>query len=86
MNLYALSRDLKIPFLAGICAVQQTKCFIKWRKSNCINKDLIRYVPKLSHYSWTKESRSLHKKLKKKNIKNADEIIMTITLFLNFIF
>ena len=25
-------------------------------------------------YSWTKESRSLHKKLKKKNIKNTDEI------------
>ena len=48
--------------------------FIKWRKSNCIIKDLIRNIPKLSHYSWTKESRSLHKKLKKKNIKNTDEI------------
>ena len=86
MSLYALSRDLKIPSLAGICAAQQIKCFIKWRKFNCIIKDLTRNVFKLSHYSWTKESRSLHKKLKKKNIKNADEIIMTITLFLNFIF
>ena len=37
-------------------------------------KDLIRNIPKLSHYSWTKKSRSLHKKLKKKNIKNTDEI------------
>ena len=74
MSLYALSRDLKIPPLAGICAAQQIKCFIKWRKSNCIIKDLIRNIPKLSHYSWTKESRSLHKKLKKKNIKNTDEI------------
>ena len=40
MSLYALSRDLKIPPLAGICALQQIKCFIKWRKSNCINSPL----------------------------------------------
>jgi len=72
--LYFIVYFLKIPSLAGICAVQQSKCFIKWRKSNCIIKDLIRDIPKLSHYSWTKESRSLHKKPKKKNIKNTDEI------------
>jgi len=29
MNLYALSRDLKISPLAGICAAQHTKSFIK---------------------------------------------------------
>ena len=29
MSLYTLSRDLKIPPLAGICAAQQIKCFIK---------------------------------------------------------
>jgi len=74
MSLYALSIDFKIPPLASICEAQQIKCFIKWRKSNCIIKDLIRNIPKLSHYSWTKESRSLHEKLKKKNIKNTDEI------------
>ena len=74
ISLYALSRDFKIPPLAGICAAQQIKCFIKWRKSNCIIKDLIRNIPKLLHYSWTKESRRLHKKLKKKNNKNTDEI------------
>jgi len=74
MSLYVLSRVLKIPPLAGTCAAQQTKCFIKWKKSNCIIKDFICNIPKLSHYLWTKESRSFHMKLKKKNIKNTDEI------------
>ncbi|OUM68406.1 hypothetical protein PIROE2DRAFT_3849 [Piromyces sp. E2] len=34
ISLDALSRDLIISPLAGICATQHIKCFIKWRKSN----------------------------------------------------
>ncbi|OUM70529.1 hypothetical protein PIROE2DRAFT_1408, partial [Piromyces sp. E2] len=45
ISLYALSRDLIIPPLAGICATQQIKCFIKWRNSNCIIRDLVRDIP-----------------------------------------
>ena len=74
ISLYALSRDLFFPPLAGVCAAQQVKCFIKWKKSNCIIKDLINHIPTMSHYSWAKESRSLRKKLIKKNIKDSKGI------------
>ncbi|OUM56917.1 hypothetical protein PIROE2DRAFT_18265 [Piromyces sp. E2] len=63
ISLYALSRDLIIPPLAGICATQQIKCFIKWRNSNCIIRDLVRDIPTI-----------LYKKLKKNNIKKTNEI------------
>ncbi|OUM57450.1 hypothetical protein PIROE2DRAFT_17564 [Piromyces sp. E2] len=63
ISLYTLSRDLIILPLAGICATQQIKCFIKWRKSNCIIRDLIRDIPTI-----------LYKKLKKNNIKKINEI------------
>jgi len=53
---------LKIPPIAGTCAALQVKCFVKWRKSNCIIKDLIKFIPVLSHNSWTKESNILRKK------------------------
>ena len=36
LSMYALSRDLRIPPLAGICATQQLKCFIKWKSSNVL--------------------------------------------------
>ncbi|ORX48702.1 hypothetical protein BCR36DRAFT_292895 [Piromyces finnis] len=74
ISLYALTRDMKIPTLSGICAAQQVKCFVKWRKSNCIIKDLVRSIPPMSHYSWAKESCSLHKKLMKINIKNVKAV------------
>ncbi|OUM61913.1 hypothetical protein PIROE2DRAFT_11925 [Piromyces sp. E2] len=61
ISLYALSRDLKIPPLAGICATQQIKCFIKRRNSNGIIRDLVRDIPTMSHYSWIKESKSFQK-------------------------
>jgi len=61
ISLYALSRDLQLPPLAAICAAQQLKCFFKWKSSNCIIRDLIRFIPPMSHYSWTKESKSLKK-------------------------
>ncbi len=72
ISLYALSRDLQLPPLAAICAAQQLKCFFKWKSSNCIIRDLIRFIPPMSHYSWTKESKSLKKKLK--SLKNSKEI------------
>ena len=72
ISLYALSRVLQLPLLAAICAAQQLKCFFKWKSSKCIIRDLIRFIPPMSHYSWTKESKSLKKKLKSQ--KNSKEI------------
>ncbi len=74
ISLYALTRDLQIPPLAATCAAQQIKCFKKWKSSNCIIKDLIKFIPPMSHYSWTKESKSLSKKLVKRNLKNVKEV------------
>jgi len=54
--------------LLVICAALQIKSFTKWSKSNCIIKDLIKSIPKMPYYSWTKESRTLYKKKSKKNI------------------
>jgi len=39
MSTYALSRDLRIPPIAGICTALQIKSFAKWSKSNYIIKD-----------------------------------------------
>ncbi|OUM69375.1 hypothetical protein PIROE2DRAFT_2672 [Piromyces sp. E2] len=65
MSTYAISRDLEIPPIAGTCAALQAKCFVKWRKSNCIIKDFIKYILSLFHHSWTKESNILRNKLRK---------------------
>ncbi|OUM68689.1 hypothetical protein PIROE2DRAFT_3532 [Piromyces sp. E2] len=51
-----LLKDLKIPPLAG-CKKQQIK--IKWKNCNCIIRDLVRDILTMSHYSWTKESKTL---------------------------
>ncbi|KAG4087642.1 hypothetical protein H8356DRAFT_1433559 [Neocallimastix lanati (nom. inval.)] len=67
MSTYDLSRDLSIPPIAGIYAALQIKSFAKWSKSNCIIKDLIKFIPKMPYYFWTKESRTLYKE--SKNIK-----------------
>ena len=48
LSMYTLSRDLCIPPLAGIHAMQQLKCFIKWKSSKCIIKDLINFIPPMS--------------------------------------
>ena len=44
MSTYAISRDLSIPPIAGVCAALQIKSFLKNEvsKSNCIIKDLIK--------------------------------------------
>ena len=64
MSTYDLSRDLSIPPIAGIYAALQIKSFAKWSKSNCIIKDLIKFIPKMPYYFWTKESRTLYKESK----------------------
>jgi len=74
MSTYAISRDLEIPPIAGTCAALQVKCFVKWRKSNCIIKDLIKFIPVLSHHSWTKESNILRKKLLKNHCNDSKSI------------
>ena len=74
LSIYALSRDLNIPPLAGICAAQQVKCFVKWRSSNCIIKDLVKDIPHMSHNSWSKESHLLRNKLNKINKRTTKEI------------
>jgi len=51
MSIYALSRDLSIPAIAGICAALHIKSFAKWNKSICIIKDIIKSIPKMSYYS-----------------------------------
>jgi len=72
--MYALTRDLRIPPLAAIYAAQLVKCFKKWKSSNCIIKSLIKFIPPMFHYSWTKESKSLNKKLVKRTLKNVKEV------------
>ena len=74
LSLYALTRDLNIPPLSGVCAAQQIKCFSKWKSSNCIIRNLVNSIPPMSHYSWTKETRTLRRKLKKNNLKSTKEV------------
>ena len=49
MSTYALSRDLSISPIDGVCAALQTKSFTKWSKSNCIIKDLIKSILKMPY-------------------------------------
>jgi len=54
--------------------MQQLKCFIKWKSSNCIIKDLINFIPPMSHYSWTKESKTLWKRPAKQNVTKIKDV------------
>ena len=38
MNTYALSQDLSIPPIAGVCTALQIKSFAKWSKSKLYYK------------------------------------------------
>jgi hypothetical protein len=67
ISLYALSWEFNIPPLSATCAIRQINCYKKWQSSSCIIKELIQYIPAMSHYSWTKESRTLERKLDLKN-------------------
>jgi len=52
--------------LSAKCAFSQVKCFDKWKDSNCIISYLINNIPKSRKYAWTKESRTLKRKLEKR--------------------
>jgi len=61
-----ISKGLNIPPLSAKCALSQVKCFEKWKNSNCIISYLVNNIPKSRKYTWTKESRTLKRKLEKR--------------------
>jgi len=63
---YSISKDLNIPPLSAKCALFQVKCLDKWKDSNCIISYLVNNIPKSRKYTWTKESRTLKRKLEKR--------------------
>ena len=66
INVYSISKDLNIPPLSAKYALSQVKCFDKWKDSNCIISYLVNNIPKSRKYTWTKESRTLKRKLEKR--------------------
>jgi len=64
VSLYYIISELRIPPLSAV--------FRKWKNSSCIINHLTNNIPTMSHYSWTKESRTLDKKLNGK--KKSSEI------------
>ena len=54
-----MSKELSIPPIASFCAKAMIRCFKKWKDSSCIISHLVKNIPTLSHYSWTKKARSL---------------------------
>jgi len=69
VSFYDITLELRIPPLSAVCAISQLHCFRKWKSSSCIINHLTNNIPTMSHYSWTKESRTLDKKLNGKNNK-----------------
>jgi len=70
---YTITCEFWFTPLSALCAIAQIRCFNKWKDSSCIIKELITNIPSMPHYyTWSKESRTLDKKLKglsKKEIK-----------------
>ncbi len=75
ISTYVLSRDLHIFPIAGFFTSMQIKCFCKWINLNCIIKNLIKHISVLRKYFWAKESRTLYKKIKKRNIIKFSDVI-----------
>ena len=71
VSLCDITRELRIPPLSAICVLSQLHCFRKWKNLSCIINHLTNNIPTMSHYSWTKKSRTLDKKL---NGKKSREI------------
>ncbi|OUM60837.1 hypothetical protein PIROE2DRAFT_13316, partial [Piromyces sp. E2] len=63
VSLYTLSKELNIPPLSAKCALAQNRCFEKWKESNCTISTLVNNIPKHRKYFWSKESRTLNRKL-----------------------
>ena len=76
VSLYDITRELRIPPLSAVCAISQLRCFRKWKNSSCIINHLTNNIPTMSHYSWTKESRTLDKKLNGKKTSEIKNFIM----------
>jgi len=66
INIYSISKDLNIPSLSAKFALSQVKCFDKWKDSNCIISYLVNNISKSRKYTWTKENRTLKRKLEKR--------------------
>ena len=60
INVYSISKDLNIPSSSATCALFQ------WKDSNCIISYFVNNIPKSRKYTWTKESRTLKRKLEKR--------------------
>ena len=43
-SLYCVSKEFNIPPLSAKCAIAQVKGFKKWKNSNCIIFDLLRFI------------------------------------------
>ena len=71
ISLYSISKDFNIPPLSAKCALMQTRCFNKWKSSNCIISSLVNNVPKIRKHTWTKQSKILNGKLQKIGDTNA---------------
>ena len=67
IKVYSISKDLNITPLSAKWALSQVKCFDKWKDSNCIISYLVNNIPKSRKYTWTKESRTLKRKLEKRD-------------------
>jgi len=74
INVYSISKDLNSPPLSAKCTLSQVKCFNKWKDSNCIISYLVNNITKSRKYTWTKESRTLKRKLKKRDSNNNNKI------------
>ena len=67
--------ELRIPPLSAVCAISQLHCFRKWKNSSCIINHLTNIIPTMSHYSWTKESKTLDKKLNSKKTSEIKKVL-----------
>ena len=48
----------------------------KWKNSSCIINHLTNNIPTISHYSWTKESRTLDKKLNGRKTSEIKKVLL----------
>jgi len=61
---YTITSEFWLAPLSALCAIAQIRCFKKWKDSSCIIKDLTTNIPSMPYYyTWTKESRTLTRKL-----------------------
>jgi len=67
ITVYSISKDLSISPLSAKRALSQVKYFEKYKDSNCIISYLVNNIPKSRKYTWTKESRTLKRKLEKRS-------------------